>query len=118
MFEVNGYLWFTEEDFYNDGCDPATAQSHFVKQYLAAETLEGLITKILTEHGQPRQSAMFQSCDEPDRLDINYLTDSEGLPASLTQIDQWKEGRLRLWNAIASYNIEEVNRTPVTLPLR
>lgn len=110
MFIANGYLKFREEDVWEDGCQPDTAETSFETEVFKGSTLEGLINKLRTEFEiESKEDVLLDSCGDKGRLDIQRMEDCDGNIASLRQIDRWKRGNQQLWACTYIFNIEETS---------
>jgi len=117
MLEINGFLKFVEEDIFDTGCQPDTTRSYFVEDEFKAESQTELIKNVCDSLGieDKRENYLFNSCDEPGRIDFQLLEDSEGTVATKQQINDWKRGKCRLWAATYSAQVQEVDRKVYTL---
>ena len=108
QFESGKALKFTEQDVFNEGCQPDTAQSMEVDIEFSNETMDGLLDDIKEFYGVDDDALLKNSCDEDGRLDISLLEDDNSLQASQQDIKEWKQGGKRLWNSIYTYEIKKV----------
>jgi len=112
MLEVNNLLKFGEEDNFKEGCLPETGFSHDVDISFKAEIQEELIQKICDFLGidNNKENYLINSCDEKGRIDFQLMEDRDSIPASNIQIDNWKQGNMKLYYVCYSAYIEEVTR--------
>lgn len=115
MFESGKALKFVEEDNYQEGCLPETSQSYMVNIEFEAETLEELLNEIKKYYCADDDEIILNSCEEDGRLDICILEDENSFKAPDYQIEQWKQGEFKLYYAIYSYNIKEVEKRSIRL---
>jgi len=115
MFESGKALKFVEEDNYENGCNPDTAQGWTVDIKFKAETIEELIKQITEFYGVEEEDIEINSCDEDGRIDINIMENSEGYKATEREIEAWKQGLKKLYSAIYTYNIEKVTRESIKI---
>lgn len=107
-FIAKGWIKFSEEDSWENGCLPETAISFSGDEYFEADNLEKLIDRRGEFIGQEdRCNYLLDSCDEAGRLDIQQYETAEGLPATEKEIDDWKAGKKKLWLAVYSFYIEK-----------
>ena len=114
-YQANGWVKFSEEDIYKDGCQPNSSQFSDGNINWKDESLPDLIKQLLAFTGADNGALDFDSCDEIGRLDISCLEDIEGNHATESQIKAWKAGVIRLWSCIYSFQIEQIITTPVKL---
>ena len=117
QYEINGVHRFTEEDIYNDGCQPKTGSSDYIKLNIKANTVDELIQKLFSElcFTYSKEALELNACDEEGRIDIQVMEDENGSEASKNELASWKNGKKRLWLGNYSANIELVTRESVSL---
>lgn len=116
VFEADGWMKFSEEDIFSDGCQPETATHNSGNERFTADLLSSLIDKLKAFTGcQEDENLLINSCEEIGRLDIQVMEDGEGTAATPQQIERWKAGKERLWLACYTFQIEAVEREPVDL---
>lgn len=115
--EVDGLLKFVEEDNFQEGCDPKTAQSYMVDFSGKYESQEALIKGICDFLGIDDNPENYQinSCDEIGRIDFSVMENEEGYQASQRELNLFKEGKCRLWYAVYIAKVESVTREPFNL---
>ena len=57
---------------------------------------------------------MLDSCDEASRLDIQVYECEDGSPASEFEVQEWKEGKRKLWLATYTFNLLKVEKFVVS----
>jgi hypothetical protein len=112
-YQASGWMKFSEEDIYQDGCQPNTGGHHGGNEVFKAESLGGLVETLLGFTGADYEGIDFDSCDEAGRIDIALMEDENGSKATRYQINEWKEGKIRLWDCIYSFYVEEIKAQPV-----
>jgi hypothetical protein len=110
--EVRHLLKLVEEDIFNEGCIPETAQHMDVDFDRTYENQDELIEDICNFLGieNDKENYLLNSCDEEGRIDFQLMENAEGYPASSRELALWKEGKCRLWAATYSAYVEEVIR--------
>lgn len=114
-YQANGWIKFYEEDVYQEGCLPHTGGIMDGKELFRSETIDGLLNEFLLFTGANREDIQLNSCDEAGRVDIFVMEDDNGSMATRGQINQWKEGKIRLWNSIYSFQVERITAETVNL---
>ena len=117
QLEVKNLIKFSEVDNYNEGCDPQTGTSFLVDVSFKEDTQSELLSSIchfLDIEDNPN-NYMINSCEEDGRIDFSLLENAEGYRATKNEVELWKKGRCKLWNAIYSAYVEEVYRTVAKL---
>ena len=112
-YQINGWMRFSEEDLYQEGCLPNTGTMYSDNQVFKSDTLDGLIQQILDFTGADTDAMELNSCGDIGRIDISILEDENSSFATRGQIEQWKEGKIKLWNSIYTFKANTVESTPV-----
>lgn len=115
QYEINGCLKMVEEDVFEHGCQPETGQSWHIDVKLSADSVAGLVEKVLEFCGGRPGAELLDACEEDGRIDVQVMETEDGLPASDADLDAWQEGKLRLWLADYSFRVELVERKTVPL---
>lgn len=113
MFQANGLLKFSEQDLWNDGCQPDTAQSYEVSVNFTGKTAQEVIDQITDFTGCGKDGVEINACDEPGRVDFAVTEDADGSPLSKSQWAQFKKGQIKAWYTVYSAYIEQT--TPAKL---
>ena len=113
MYSSGKALKFTEQDIYQKGCLPDTAQSRSIDIQFSAYSIQTLIEKICEYYGVPKDHLELNACGVDGRIDISVMETDEYLQASKADIELWKQGKKRLWNSTYSYQIVKI--VPVRL---
>jgi hypothetical protein len=113
MFQANGLLKFTEQDIWEEGCQPHTSNSYSIDMTFTGAFPEEVIKKIAGYIGCDEDGIERNSCDEKGRVDFAITEDEEGTPLSPRQWEQFKKGNIKAWYAIYTAYIEET--TPANL---
>lgn len=112
IYETRGWVKTAEEDIYDDGCQPDSARSTSGSDVFTGETQRELIDKLMefADVGRKYENVLINSCGEMGRIDIQSLETTYGNPASDFEIDEWKKGRVRLWDVTYLFRVEYVAR--------
>lgn len=114
-YQIAGFLKITEEDIYDDGCQPDTTIHTEVDIILRGGTLEELVNEILKFFGVEKDSVDFNSCDEVGRVDVSILENKYGYAANESEVSGWENGNVRLWLANYSGYVERIYSESVDL---
>jgi hypothetical protein len=115
-YEANGWLKFTEEDEFDNGCKPGSGSATEGRDVFTDETIPGLLAKLQAFAGSDSpEDVLLDSCDETGRVDVQVMEREDGFTAGPADVDAWKAGRRRLWLARYSFRVEAVERAPVRL---
>jgi hypothetical protein len=114
-FQANGWAKFYEEDIYQEGCQPNTGGMITGNELFKAETLDGLLNDLLAFTGANYEDIQLNSCDEVGRVDISVMEDDHGSMATRKQIADWKDGEVRLWDCIYTFQVEKIQAEAVNL---
>ena len=115
IYESGNALKFTEEDIYQGGCQPITGGSWEVDISFKDNTIKGLIEKIIDYYGVEISDVELDACEEQGRIDISILENAESIQASKSEIEAWKQGKIKLWSSIYTYQVHEVTKIPIKL---
>ena len=117
MFEAIGFSKYTEEDSYENGCNPKTNRSWSDRNMrFTGETLDDLIQSLMAFVGtDDKESVSLDACDNMGRVDIQVLETDEGYNASKRDIELWKEKKERLWLCNYTFQVEQVERRTISL---
>ena len=112
---ADGWTKLSEEDIYQDGCQPNTGGIYGGADRWRADTVEDLIQQLLGFTGADYEGIDFDACEDVARIDIALMEDDNGSKATRHQINEWKEGKIRLWDCIYSFHINRVQSEPLNL---
>lgn len=117
QYEVTGWIKFSEEDDFNEGCQPDTTTTTQGDDIFKAATVKELIAKIVAFLGLDNDddAVELDTCDEPGRVDISQTEDEDGTRASERDLEKWKQGKIKLFYATYSFHVEKVTRETVRL---
>jgi len=110
MYKTKFWDKFTEEDIFADGCQPRTNNQtqHYGEDEFSNKTLEGLIKELMEFcKVTSKENVLLNSCDESGRVDIQRMETEKGRVATKSDIERWKKGELRLWDACFVFTILE-----------
>lgn len=102
----------TEQDHYNDGCDPTTTQDHGVIWNFQSSDLQLVWDRIKSQSPISIESLTSAEPFE-NRLETSQLEDGTGSEASKSQIEAWKQGKLELYHASYSIYLSLVEKTEI-----
>lgn len=114
-YEVSGCLKTAEVDIFEHGCQPETSRSYHIDVSISAESIPALVAKIHEFIGSRPRSEILDACDEKGRLDVQVMETDDGNPATDSDLDDWQDGKRRLWLCDYSFRVEQVGRAPVWL---
>lgn len=117
QLEVNHLHKFVEEDVYNEGCLPQTAQSTVIDQLFRCANQAELIAAICAFLGIDNNPENYEvnACGEDGRIDFAVMENEAGYTANSTELKQWENGKCRLWSANYSAYVEIVSRKRLKL---
>jgi hypothetical protein len=113
QYQINGFLKFSEEDNYLEGCDPHTTQTFEVNVPFRGDSADEVIKAAAEFLGIEEDGIERNACDEKGRVDFAGMETNDSFSPSKDQIAAWKIGKLRLWYAVYTAHVEKV--TPVNL---
>ena len=113
-YETGKAFKFAEEDVFNEGCIPGSGGADVVYIEFIAPTLNDLILKVKDYWGLDTQDLQLNN-DDVGHLEFQIYEDMEGNKATDNDIEQWKQGKKRLWLVCYTYRIEKVKRSYVDL---
>lgn len=113
MYIVNGLMKFVEEDIFNDGCQPDTAQTSTVDISVKAETVSELIDKL--SGFLVIKDFQINPCeDDTARIEFQCMEDGDNWwGATASEIELWKAGKLKLYRATYTAIINQI--TPIDI---
>lgn len=108
-YKAENLFKFAEEDIFSEGCIPETSFSIPLDMEFTGVTAQEVITKIQSFLCIMDESAiLLDSCEEPGRVDFQVCEDVDGVPANDYDIQQWKEGRMRLYHCTYTAYISHI----------
>ena len=109
MLKIQGFLKLSEEDSYDEGCDPKTCQMYEDTHVnFQAETEVELLAKVKEFFSVEDNAIVVNSCGDAGRIDIQTMEDGEGNNPSKADMSAWKRGKKTLYACIYSLNAEKV----------
>ena len=118
-FEVDDWIKYAERDDFEQGCDPDSCTTFTGRDHWYAATIDALITQLrafVPFTTDDVDAVSVNACEEPGRIDICGMEDSEGNEPTAANIANWKRGRLQLWYVTYTFQVEQVTREVVELP--
>jgi hypothetical protein len=112
-YQINGWIRFSEEDSYGEGCLPNTGTMYSDNQVFKSDSLDDLLPSLLDFTGADINAVELNACGDIGRIDISILEDENSSFATMKQIEQWKKGEIKLWNSLYTFNANTVESTPV-----
>lgn len=113
MYRADGFFKMSELDVYEEGCIPNSGSCFASHEIFQSHSLDSLLETIVRYVGGERDCVELDACGEPGRVDVTVLENADGYPATKSQIDEWKSGRLNLWDSVYSFNVYEYQKQPV-----
>ncbi len=113
-YAIKGFSCFTEEDIFNDGCQPNSG-THWDEStfHLTSDTIRGLLDKVKKYFDVEEDALELDACEELGRLDVSRMEDKDGCNASAGELDSWKAGNTRLW--LADYIMHVVKQESLSI---
>lgn len=108
MLKTNGFFVMSEEDSFENGCNPDSSRISEDNTHFTATNEQDLIDQIKDYLQVEDNAIILNSCEEKGRIDIQRLEDSAGNNATKNQISRWKLGKLKLYAVMYSARVEEV----------
>ena len=108
-FIVNGYMAFSEQDNFNEGCyGPAKNEFASAREFTRTNTtLDGLIADLCKELRAESESVLINSCSEIGRVDIQ-VTQREPFRASRVSentMAEFRAGTRDLWATTYTFSV-------------
>jgi hypothetical protein len=113
MYEINGYTKFGERDVYGDGCQLDGGFSFSDSCDFKDDTLKGLLEQVWFFTDGNMDCTELDACDEPGRIDVQIMEDSDGIKATNSQLEQWRQGEIELYSVTYIFDVSFVERRPV-----
>ena len=110
MYQIIGLHKDAEVDDWEHGCGyPDSSESYacHVDVSFRSSTKEGVI-KELTDFIGESEYQLNPCEDDPSRIDVQTMEDSNSYKPSESDMEQWKQGNKKLWCSTYSGNIETV----------
>lgn len=117
MYKINGLLKFSEEDSFEEGCLPDTAQSYHVDMEFIGDTPESIINKVMEFLGVDKDAVELNACEDIGRVDFAITENADGnkLYDYPNQVEAWKHEEIRAWYCIYTGNVVEYTESPTNL---
>lgn len=96
---------FVEEDVYSEGCLPETSFMVDMDVSFRGSTKEEAIQNMLDFYHVKKEDVEFDSCGEEGRMDIGLLENADAHRASDSEIELWKQGKLKLYAVTYTHNL-------------
>ena len=114
-YQASGWGKLSEEDIYQDGCQPNTGGFTTGYTLFKADTLDGLLNELMAFVGANRDDIELNSCEEAGRVDISIMENADGARATKREIELWKDAEIRLWDCIYTFTVEKIQAEIVNL---
>jgi hypothetical protein len=117
MLEVKRLLKFYEEDVFEEGCIPETSMSADIDVSFSAKTQEEIIEQICDFLGidNNKENYELNCCEDQGRIDFATMEDGGSNNATKADLEQWKNGKKKLWSCTYTAYVEDVKRSPALL---
>ncbi len=107
-YATTGHIHFmTEEDIFEDGCQPGTGQDSVDTLSLSADTIPALLDAVAELFCLDRKSAHHME-GEAGRVDFQQTVDCANVAPAKHEIESWERGETRLWMQDASIYVVKV----------
>ena len=114
-YQASGWGKLSEEDIYQDGCQPNTGGFTTGTELFKADTLDGLLNELISFVGASHEDVQLNSCEEFGRVDISIMENADGARATKREIELWKEAEIQLWDCIYTFTVEKIQAETVNL---
>lgn len=114
-YQIDGFLKHSEQDIYNDGCNPDTSQSFFIDHLIQKESLSDLIQSIKDFTEAENDDLLLNSCEEKGRIDAQVMENALGIKATNKELESWKQGKIDLYLCTYSVQVKLITETDVDL---
>jgi hypothetical protein len=102
MNQLTGFLKFSEEDVFGEGCLPDTATSTVFQLNFTGDSPAEVI-------GKACDSVELNACDEIGRVDIATMECGDGSRPTAYETEQWKIGKWRLWYVVYTGYVQAIH---------
>jgi hypothetical protein len=109
-YQISGWVKHAEEDVFTDGCQPGTGVSCSGKDTFTGKTPQEAIKAFTAFFGAEEDEAKLNACEEDGRIDVSVMETGDGTVAGKYDIEQWKAGKMRLWDSTYTGTLEKVER--------
>lgn len=116
-YKTKSIIKFSEQDDFENGCLPETGQVSDVDTFFTGSTPDEVINKLCNFFGVKPDSDNIQknACEEPGRVDVQVTETAEGYAASQLDLEDWKQGNLKLWDCTYTAYIVRITEEEITL---
>lgn len=117
MYKIDGLLKFSEEDSFEEGCLPDTAQMSEVDILWTGPTPENVINQVMEFLGVGKDSVDLNACEDIGRVDfaLNEGGDGYKLYDYPERVEKWKAGKIKAWYCVYTGYVVEYTVSPVNL---
>jgi hypothetical protein len=105
MYKTSRGIKFCEEDSYSEGCLPESGFVMDIDVYFEGKTTKEILEKMSDFHDAEINDLELNACDENGRVDIHVMENRDSYKPSNYEIEQWKNGRIKLYSSIYTYRI-------------
>lgn len=114
-YEARGWSAHVEEDDFNEGCNGKSLFKSGTDRF-TGKTVQDIVLEMMRFVGTSDNDAVeLNSCDELGRVDISVQEDDDATIPSLSQIEDWKLGKCRLWYCTYTFNVRLMTEETVEL---
>lgn len=100
------FIKYWEQDDFKQGCLSNTGGNSVLEVSFDGSNQTDLLERVMKFFDVPKENLELNACDCNGRIDVTRLEDAEGNNASTLQIDHWKQGKCRLYNAIYTGHLQ------------
>ena len=119
-YEARGWMKDVDEDIFARGCGEGEGFTTDGNDLFRAGSPTALLKVLQSfagiEYDDDPEESIIRWEDEPGRIDIQVLEDTDGLRATPRQIERWKVAEERLFLCTYTFECERVTRRPMRAP--
>jgi hypothetical protein len=114
-FELRNIFKLSEEDNYEEGCLPQTAQDSMIAGPIAGDSLAELLKRFADMVGGDVSDIVINPCDDdPSRIELQTTENADGYAPTAQENADFAAGKINLYAVTYTAYVEEVIRTPLT----
>jgi len=118
-YRIHNLLKLAEEDIYDDGCQPETAQTFEVSVEFQGKTAKEVVQSAAdwlgVSWGGENNGVEVNAADEPGRVDFRRMEDDESGSLSPRKYAAWKNGQCKAWAVTYTGYVRKVTEETVKL---
>lgn len=112
MFECHLCLKRIEEDTWETGCLPETAQEFQLSIPIRGASIAEVTQQIAAFTGCTEDQLEIDAAEDPGRIDAQVLETDQVDPMSAAYRTRWRNGQIKGYLATYSFYFEQVTRVP------